>query len=85
MIRDIKLTAFVICIAAVSLMAQKVCPHLLTNASMIVNIEGRFVNEQKNRTSASIEWRHHNEKLDTFFVNLYDSPSFTFITAGHYR
>jgi hypothetical protein len=89
MIQDIKLTAVVVCIAAISLMAQsdkqKVCPRLLTNAPMIVNIEGRFVNEQKNRTSASIEWRHHNETLDTFFVNLYDSPSFTFITAGSYR
>ena len=70
MIQDIKLTAVVVCIAAISLMAQsdkqKVCPRLLTNAPMIVNIEGRFVNEQKNRTSASIEWRHQTKPSTRF-------------------
>jgi len=52
---------------------------------MVVNIEGRFVNEEKNRASVAVEWRHHNETLDTFFVNLYDGHSFTFITSGRYR
>ena len=64
---------------------QKICPRLLTNSSMIVNIEGKFINEERNKTRASIEWRHHTDDLDTFFVNLNDSPSFSFITAGRYR
>ena len=84
MIKSIKLTAIVICFLA-SFLAAKNCPHLLTNSSIVVNIEGRFVNEEKNRASVSVEWRHHNETLDTFFVNLYDGHSFTFITSGKYR
>jgi hypothetical protein len=52
---------------------------------MIVNIDGKFVNEERNSTSVSIKWRHHNNELDTFFVNLNDSPSFNYITAGKYR
>ena len=89
MIKSIKLTAIVICFFASFSMADnsmpKNCPHLLTNTSMVVNIEGRFVNEEKNRASVAVEWRHHNETLDTFFVNLYDGHSFTFITSGRYR
>ena len=89
MIKSIKLTALVICFFASFSMADnsmpKNCPHLLTNTSMVVNIEGRFVNEEKNRASVAVEWRHHNETLDTFFVNLYDGHSFTFITSGRYR
>lgn len=90
MIENVKLTAFVVCIFACSLMAHnndkpKHCPHLLANSSLVVNIEGKFVNQEKNRTSLSVEWRHHSNTLDTFFVNLYDKPSFKFITAGRYR
>lgn len=89
MINSIKLTAFVICFSTFTIMAnaakQNTCPHLLTNSSMVVNIEGKFINEERNRTNMSIEWRHHNNALDTFFVNLYDSPSFKFITSGSYR
>ena len=89
MINSIKLTAFVICFSTFTIMAnaakQNTCPHLLTNSSMVVNIEGKFINEERNRTNMSIEWRHHNNTLDTFFVNLYDSPSFRFITSGSYR
>ncbi len=89
MIKSIKLTVIVICFFAANLTAKanmhKVCPHLLASSSMVINIEGKFVNQEKNRTSMSIEWRHHNNDLDTFFVNLYDSPSFNFITSGSYR
>jgi len=52
---------------------------------MVINIEGKFVNEERNRTSMSVEWRHHGDDLDTFFVDLYDRPSFKFITAGKFR
>lgn len=89
MINSIKLTAIVISILAISTTTfadkQKTCPHLLTNSSIVVNIEGKFINEEKNRTNMSIEWRHHHNTLDTFFVTLYDKPSFKFITAGNYR
>ena len=84
-----KKTAIAISFLTSALMAntstQKICPRLLTNSSMIVNIEGKFINEERNKTRASIEWRHHSDALDTFFVNLNDSPSFTYITAGKYR
>ena len=85
MIKSIKLTAIVICFFASFSTAKGTCPHLLTRSSMIVNFEGRFVNEEKNRANLSVEWHHHNETLDTFFVNLYDGHTFTFITAGSYR
>lgn len=52
---------------------------------MIVNLEGRFINVQNSRTSLDIEWHHHPEALDSFFVNLPNQKSFTFITAGQYR
>ena len=89
MIPNTKITVIVIGIFTSALMAAtnmpKICPHILTNSSMIVNIEGKFINEERNRTSASIEWRHHNDALDTFMVNLSDSPSFNYITSGKYR
>ena len=89
MIRGTKLTVFAICISATALMAksdlQKVCPHLLTNSAMIINIEGKFVNEERNKTRVNIEWRHHNDALDTFFVSPNDSRSFAYITAGKFR
>lgn len=64
--------------------AQHVCPHLLLDSSMVVNVEGRFINEQNSRTNIDIEWRHHFDTLDTFFVNT-PPRSFTFVTAGEYR
>lgn len=89
MIQSIKLSLIATCIFSSSLMAHNVkpqyCPHFLTNTSMVINIEGRFVNEERNRTSMSVEWRHHGDALDTFFVDLYDKPSFKFITAGKFR
>ncbi|ACX75958.1 hypothetical protein Fisuc_2372 [Fibrobacter succinogenes subsp. succinogenes S85] len=89
MIQGMKITVIALCVSTATLMAssnqQKVCPRLLTNASMIINIEGKFVNEERNRTRASIEWRHHSDALDTFFVKPNDSRPFTYITAGKYR
>lgn len=89
MIPSAKLAITVICISIIPLMAQggnnHICPHLLANSSLIVNIDGKFVNEEKNKNKASIEWRHHSDALDTFFVKLSDSPSFSYITAGKYR
>ena len=89
MIHGAKITALAICISASAIMAksnmQKICPHILTNSSMIINIDGKFVNEERNKTRVSIEWRHHSDALDSFFVNLNDSPSFHYITAGKYR
>lgn len=89
MIKSAKLTILAICISTIPILAQNgkktVCPRLLTSSSIIVNIDGKFVNEERNRSNVSIEWRHHNDALDTFFVNLNDSPSFNYITAGKYR
>ena len=89
MTKSAQLTIIAICIAAVSLMAQNgkktVCPRLLAKSSIVVNIEGKFVNEERNRASVSIEWRHHSEALDTFFVHPNDKPDFTYITSGRYR
>lgn len=89
MIKSVKQTILAICISTIPIMAQsdlkKICPRLLTKSSMVINIDGKFVNEEKNRTKLSIEWRHHSDALDTFFVNLNESPSFNYITAGKYR
>lgn len=52
---------------------------------MVVNIEGRFTNSKLSRSSMDIEWRHHNDTQDTFFVNLPDSHQFVYITAGDHR
>ena len=65
--------------------AQSSCPHFLLNSAMVVNIEGFFVNQKMSRTSLDVEWRHHPESLDTFFVRPPDAPHFNFITAGAYR
>ena len=65
--------------------AQSSCPHFLLESPMVVNIEGFFVNQKLSRTSLDVEWRHHPESLDTFFVRPPDSPHFKFITAGAYR
>ena len=64
---------------------QSSCPHFLLNSAMVVNIEGFFVNQKMSRASLDVEWRHHPEALDTFFVRPPDSPQFNFITAGAYR
>jgi hypothetical protein len=89
MIQGVKITAIAIGFSAAALMAnnnmQKVCPHVLTNSAMVINVEGKFVNEERNKTSVKIEWRHHSDDLDSFFVNLNDSRPFTYITAGKYR
>lgn len=52
---------------------------------MVVNIEGFFVNEKMSRASLDVEWRHHPNALDTFFVDQPNHPKFNFITAGEYR
>ncbi len=75
---------------AVALMAsyasgQNSCPHFLLESSMVVNIEGQFTNERLSRSRMDVEWHHHPESLDTFFVHLGDRPRFNFITAGEYR
>ena len=65
--------------------AQSSCPHFLLESPMVVNIEGFFINEKMSRVSLDVEWRHHPEALDTFFVNQPDVAPFRFITAGEYR
>ena len=60
--------------------AESSCPHFLLESPMVVNIEGFFVNQKLSRTSLDVEWRHHPESLDTFFVRPPDSPHFKFIT-----
>ena len=75
----------VIFAAAAMASAQTSCPHFLLESPMVVNIEGHFVNAKNSRESLDVEWRHHPESLDTFFVNLPNRPRFNFITAGSYR
>lgn len=65
--------------------SQDVCPKFLLDSAMVVNVEGRFINNRQSRTSIDMEWRHHPEALDTFFVNLPNQKPFTFVTAGEYR
>ena len=62
--------------------AQSLCPHYLVSSPMVVNIEGRFINVKHSRVSMDVEWRHHPESIDTFFVNLADREQFKFITTG---
>lgn len=64
---------------------QTSCPRFLLNAPMVVNIEGFFINEKLSRTKLNVEWHHHPEALDTFFVSQPNLPPFNFITAGEYR
>jgi hypothetical protein len=82
-----KIKSAMIAIAGVAVLsqAQTSCPHFLLNSAMVVNIEGFFVNEKMSRASLDVEWRHHPDALDTFFVNQPDVPKFNFITAGEYR
>lgn len=64
--------------------AQNVCPHFLLDSAMVVNVEGQFVNAQNSRTNIYMEWRHHPEALDSFFIDI-PTKSFMFVTAGEYR
>ena len=59
---------FTIALACSGTFAQDLCPHFLLEKDLVVNIEGRFVNETMSRTSLDIQWRHHPQALDTFFV-----------------
>ncbi|SHK34784.1 hypothetical protein SAMN05720470_101179 [Fibrobacter sp. UWOV1] len=72
-------------LACTAALAQTSCPHFLLESPMVVNIEGFFINEKLSRVSLDVEWRHHPEALDTFFVNQPDHQPFNFITAGEYR
>ena len=85
MFNKIKIAAATFVMASTSAFSQTSCPHFLLNGPMVVNIEGFFVNEKMSRASLDVEWRHHPEALDTFFVNQPDVPKFNFITAGEYR
>ena len=85
MFNKIKLAAATIAFATALSYGQSSCPHFLLSSAMVVNIEGFFVNQKMSRVSLDVEWRHHPEALDTFFVNQPDHPRFNFITAGEYR
>ena len=76
---------FAVALACSGAFAQELCPHFLLDKDLIVNVEGRFVNEAKSRTSMDIQWRHHPEALDTFYVSFPNAKPFRFITAGAYR
>jgi len=65
--------------------AQNVCPKFMLDSALIVNIEGRFINVQQTRSSIDVEWRHHPEALDTFFVSMPTQKPFAFVTAGEFR
>lgn len=84
----IQIAKKIACLALLGIAAsfgQNLCPRFLLDSAMVVNIEGRFINIQHSRASVDIEWRHHPEALDTFFVNLPDQAPYRFITAGSYR
>lgn len=76
---------FTVALACSGTFAQELCPHFLLEKDLIVNIEGRFVNETMSRTSMDIQWRHHPQALDTFFVSFPNERPFHFVTAGEYR
>ena len=52
---------FAVALAYSGAFAQELCPHFLLDKDLVVNVEGRFVNEAKSRTSMDIQWRHHPE------------------------
>lgn len=85
MFNKITLATAAITLATTLAYSQSSCPHFLLNSAMVVNIEGFFVNQKMSRASLDVEWRHHPDALDTFFVNQPDVPRFNFITAGAYR
>lgn len=76
---------FAVALACSGAFTQELCPHFLLDKDLVVNVEGRFVNEAKSRTSMDIQWRHHPEALDTFYVSFPNAKPFRFITAGAYR
>lgn len=80
-----RLWTLAISMALTAASAQTSCPHFILEAPMVVNIEGHFINVKNSRESIDVEWRHHPESLDTFFVNASNRPQFNFITAGSYR
>ena len=65
--------------------AHDLCPQFMLDSAMIVNVEGRFINAQNSRVSLDIEWRHHPEALDTFFLNFPQQNPIVFVTAGDSR
>ena len=80
-----RLSAFLMAACLCQAVAQDMCPQYLLDSAMTVNIEGRFINAQKSRASLDIEWRHHPEALDTFFVNFPKREAIMFVTAGDSR
>ena len=80
-----RLSAFLMAACLCQTVAQDMCPQYLLDSAMTVNIEGRFINAQKSRASLDIEWRHHPEALDTFFVNFPKREAIMFVTAGDSR
>ena len=65
--------------------SQEICSKTLTDRPIIINFEGKFINAQKSRTSLSVEWRHHPEATDSFFVSLPDRDAVTYVTTPDYR
>ncbi|MBQ3715447.1 MAG: hypothetical protein II892_07685 [Fibrobacter sp.] len=85
MLRPFRLALLFSAMLTAAASAQSLCPHYLVSSPMVVNIEGRFVNVKHSRVSMDVEWRHHPESIDTFFVNLADREQFKFITTGNSR
>lgn len=85
MLRYTKHGILSLCALAVAVYAHTSCPHFLVSSPMVVNIEGRFINKKLSRESMDVEWRHHPEALDTFFVNLPDREQIRYITSGESR
>lgn len=85
MIHKFLIPATLFSLGCVQAFAQNVCPKFMLDSALIVNIEGRFVNAQQTRSSIDVEWRHHPEALDTFFVSMPTQKPFAFVTAGEYR
>lgn len=79
------ISAITFALATTEACAQMSCPRFLLESPMVVNIEGHFINAKKSRASLDVEWRHHPQGLDTFFVHLENQAPFSFITAGKYR
>ena len=76
---------FAVALACSGALAQELCPHFLLDKDLVVNIEGRFVNERMLQSSVDVQWRHHQEALDTFLVYFPEDKPFRFVTAGEYR
>ncbi|MBR4584343.1 MAG: hypothetical protein IKO34_11150, partial [Bacteroidales bacterium] len=65
---NLRTTIGIVVLAVSATFSQSSCPHFLLNSAMVVNIEGFFVNQKMSRASLDVEWRHHPDALDTFFV-----------------